>query len=93
MPALLTRISSFPNRSTVAAIALRQDSSLATSRWTKIASPPDLQISRATSRPNSSRKSPRTTFAPSWAKIRPSAAPIPRAPPLINATLSFSLIA
>src|SRR5262245_66398016 len=41
--------------------------------------------------PSASSTSPRTTLAPSLTKSRPSTAPIPLAPPLINATLPASL--
>src|SRR5215470_3434342 len=41
--------------------------------------------------PSTSRTSPKTTFAPSLANVSASAAPCPRAPPLISATLPSSL--
>src|SRR4029450_8241993 len=40
--------------------------------------------------PSASRMSPKTTFAPSFVNVSASAAPWPRAPPLINATLPAS---
>src|SRR5918996_6025030 len=41
--------------------------------------------------PSASRMSPKTTFAPSRANVSASAAPCPRAPPLISATLPSNL--
>src|SRR2546425_3281461 len=40
--------------------------------------------------PSASRMSPNTTFAPSRANVSASAAPCPRAPPLISATFPYS---
>src|SRR5688572_15802247 len=45
----------------------------------------------STSWPSASRMSPKTTLAPSRAKVSASAAPCPRAPPLISATFPSSL--
>jgi len=55
-----------------------------------IVGPPAAVISSAVLRPSSSRMSQMTSFAPSWANILATAAPIPLAPPLIKATL-FSI--
>src|SRR5689334_16479682 len=49
-------------------------------------------MASATCLPSASSTSPSTTRAPSRAKRRPSAAPMPRAPPLISATFPPSLI-
>ena len=91
--ALLTRMSTLPKRSTAALTALCQLDSSVTSRVTNRASPPDSPISETTFMPSSSSRSPITTFAPSRANMRASAAPMPREPPLIIATLPSSLIA
>src|SRR4029453_18544870 len=49
---------------------------------------PPWEVTRAgTERPSSSRTSPMTTRAPSRVKRWASAAPMPRAPPLMSATL------
>src|SRR5262252_4992227 len=52
---------------------------------------PAVRISASTRRPSSSRTSPKTTWAPSRANSFASAAPCPRAPPLISATFPSSL--
>src|SRR5262245_10855682 len=57
-----------------------------------MACPPAPTTSCSTCLPSASRTSPITTFAPSFANSRASTAPIPRAPPLISATLPASLI-
>ena len=93
MPALLTRMCSPPNRSIAVSTACCQSASLVTSRWTNTASPPASAISASTCWPSDSSTSPRTTFAPSEANRRASAAPIPLAPPLISATLPSSRMA
>src|SRR5207247_9519256 len=69
-----------------------QSASLVTSSLMKCASPPIARISASTLRPSTSRMSPSTTFARSFANSRASTAPMPRAAPLINATLPSSLI-
>ena len=92
IPALLTSTSSLPNASIVASMAACHDSGRVTSRWTYSACPPISFISASTLRPSSSSTSPNATFAPSRANSRASAAPIPRAPPLTNATLPASLM-
>ena len=68
-----------------------QESSLVTSSFTNRASPPAERIRASVARPSSSRMSPSTTLAPSAANSSPSQAPIPLAPPLMNATLPWSL--
>src|SRR5262245_52455704 len=92
-PALLTSTSSFPKRRSAVATARSQSLSLVTSSLTNTASPPLAPIPAATAAPSASRMSPMTIRAPSCAKSRASTAPIPRAPPLIRATLPASLIA
>src|SRR5215831_19404949 len=56
-----------------------------------MASPPDARMSASTCFPCASRTSPKTTLAPSRAHNFASAAPCPRAPPLMSATLPSSL--
>src|SRR5205085_2908012 len=63
-----------------------------TSRCVKTTAWPLAVSASASVLPSASRMSPITTEAPSWAKSRASAAPIPRAPPLISATFPASLI-
>ena len=93
IPALFTRTSSFPNLWAARATAFFQSSSLLTSSFTKRARPPASFTSASILRPSSTSTSPMTTLAPSLAKSLASAAPIPRAPPLMIATLPPSLIA
>jgi len=47
-----------------------------------------LVISPASAAPRTSSRSVMTTFAPSRASVRAQAAPMPDAPPVMNATLS-----
>jgi len=68
MPALLTKISSLPNREVTSSAALAQSTSLVTSNLTKKHSPPAAATSAAVLRPSSSRMSPMTSLAPSRAK-------------------------
>ena len=89
MPALFTRMSSRPNRSTVSVtivgpLALVGDVVMAV-RST------DRSSARARAlRPRRRARRRSSTFAPSAANSRASAAPCPRAPPLISATLPSS---
>src|SRR5215468_2430069 len=92
-PALLTRMCNAPKWSSAVATACCQSASRVTSRRTNTASPPAARMSASTFRPSASRMSPMTTFAPSWANRHASTAPIPRAAPLINATLPANRIA
>ena len=92
MPALLTKMSSLPKRATVVLMASAHESSFVTSKWRYRASPPRSLISASTWRPSASRTSPMTTLAPSWEKRRASSAPMPLAPPLMNATFPSSLM-
>src|SRR5437667_10981553 len=87
MPALLTRTSSRPKRSTLASTAAcRLARSVTSVRRNKAASP----SSWATLRPPSSLRSAITTRAPCSAKARQVAAPMPLPPPVTNATLPSS---
>ena len=86
-PALLTRISSLPNRSTVVRMTSPQSASRVTSCFTKIASPPPLFISSATFLPFTSWVSLIVTFAPSLAIERAMALPMAPPAPVTIATL------
>src|SRR5271165_5095694 len=63
-----------------------------TSARTKAASPLARRIASATRSPPSALMSARTTLAPSRAKVRAVASPMPDAAPLISATLFASLM-
>jgi hypothetical protein len=87
-PALLTSTSSWPNASTAVPTAAAQSASLVTSWWMYRQ---DSALSpAATAAPGSSSTSPKTTRAPSDTKWRTCDLPIPRAPPVISATLPSS---
>src|SRR6516162_8045072 len=89
MPALLTSTSSLPKCSVVAATTAAQSSSLVTSSgWNRAKAP----MASATCWPTCSSTSAITTFAPSRAKMRAVAAPMPEAPPEMMATLPASLM-
>src|SRR5713226_1050296 len=88
--ALLIRMSSRPWRPVASLTAFCQSASLVTSRCTYAASPPAARMEASTFLPSASRMSPKTTFAPSRANVSASAAPCPRAPPLISATFPSS---
>src|SRR2546428_4973704 len=92
MPALLTSTLSLPKRRSVSATASCQSASRVTSSRTNAALPPLAATSASTARPSASSTSPMTTCAPSRANIFASAAPMPRAPPLISATFPASLM-
>src|SRR5262249_31157582 len=83
MPALLTKPCRPPKLS-AAATTSTHSASLVTSWRMNVAL---LPRSAASFLPSSSRTSPITTLAPSATSIRASAAPCPRAPPLIRTTL------
>src|SRR5215472_19198903 len=87
-PALLTSTSSLPKVSTAAATAAAHSASLVTSWWMYRQDCPSSPA--ATLAPLSSRTSPKTTRAPSATKWRTCDLPIPRAPPVISATLPSS---
>src|ERR1700747_1720467 len=82
MPALFTRPCSPPNL-WAAFTAVSQSLSCVTSCRTKVAVEPS---SDASWRPSASSTSPMTTRAPSTTNKRASAAPFPRAPPLMSIT-------
>ena len=88
MPALLTRISRRPKRSTVAAITAFQLSSSVTSRRMNTAASP---MAAATAWPSFSLRSATTTLAPSRASNIASALPMPLAAPVMIATLPATL--
>src|SRR6185369_5820783 len=90
MAALLIRMSSRPWRRVAVCTACCQSASLVTSRCTYVASPPAARMVASTFWPSVSRMSPKTTLAPSRANVSASAAPCPRAPPLISATFPSS---
>src|SRR5437879_1530007 len=92
MPALLTSTLSLPKRCSASETAACQSASRVTSSRTKAALPPLAATSASTARPSASSTSPMTTCAPSRANILASAAPMPRAPPLISATFPASLM-
>src|SRR6266850_1491654 len=89
--ALLIRMSSRPWRPVASLTAFCQSASFVTSRCTYAASPPPARMAVSTFLPSASRMSPKTTFAPSLANVSASAAPCPRAPPLMSATFPSSL--
>src|SRR6266540_1367166 len=88
--ALLIRMSRRPWRPVASLTAFCQSASFVTSRCTYAASPPATRMEASTFLPSASRMSPKTTRAPSRANVSASAAPCPRAPPLISATLPSS---
>src|SRR2546427_10114886 len=88
--ALLIRMPSRPWRPVASLTAFCQSASLVTSRCTYAASPPAARMEASAFLPSASRMSPKTPFAPSRANVSASAAPWPRAPPLINATFPSS---
>ena len=86
VPALWKRMSTRPNRSTQAVIALAQSSSDETSHaWNAAFSIPSLGMMSRSSR------SARKTLAPSWRKSAAVARPRPEVPPVIRATWSVNL--
>src|SRR5215471_19418043 len=87
MPALLWAQSSLPYVSTVFEISASTALVLVTSTWTKVASPPFSVIIWTVCCPPSAFMSAMISFAPSRAKVRAVALPIPDAPPVTNATL------
>ena len=92
-PALLCRMSSRPNASTVSAINRLTSSTSETSARTNAASPPAARIAAATAVPVSSLMSETTTRAPSSAIFVAVALPIPWPAPVTIATLPSSLTA
>src|ERR1700722_17981453 len=89
VPAVFTATSRRPNLSTVLSIKLRTSSSRRTSAWMNSASAPALRISLTSFWPSSSRRPETTTCAPSLAKARAVARPMPVSPPVIKTTWVF----
>src|ERR687892_289787 len=86
MPALFTRTSRPPNRSTVSDIAARTTSGSSLSAWTARAWPPEPMISRSRLFAGSlASRYVNATAAPSAASLRTMPAPIPGEPPVKNA--------
>jgi hypothetical protein len=92
MPALLTRISSRPNRSIVEAIPASTAASSLTSMATPAAVPPARLISAAVVSADGNCRSAITTFAPSVAKRLAISLPMPLAAPVMMATLPSSCV-
>src|SRR5712691_7626402 len=92
IPALLTRMSSRPWVDSVRSISVRHAASLVTSAAAAIAWPPPVRMSAASASASIARMSATTTRAPSLANNRASASPMPCAPPVMIATLSFRRI-
>src|SRR6516165_4642997 len=90
MPALLTRISSRPNRSIVVAIPASTAASSLTSMATPVAVPPARLISAAAASADGDCRSAITTFAPSVEKRHAISLPMPLAAPVMMATLPSS---
>src|SRR6516162_10930797 len=90
MPALLTRISSRPNRSIVVAMPTSTAASSLTSMATPVAVPPARLSSAAAASADGDCRSAITTFAPSVAKRHAISLPMPLAAPVMMATLPSS---
>jgi hypothetical protein len=91
VPALLTRMCSFPKCVSAADRVSFQDASSATSCCKKTALPPSPASRRASVWPVGSSTSVTTNAAPSRAKSSASAVPCPPAAPVISATFPVSL--
>src|SRR5476651_882185 len=91
IPALATRMSTRPNSLTAAAIAASTSILRETSQRAKLALKPSERNRRVSPRPASSFTSVSSTRAPSRAKARAHARPMPCAAPVTTATLSESL--
>ncbi len=85
IPALLNRMSSPSNSSTVSRTARRQSAAWLTSQRIKMACPPSSLIVWTTLSPPTSSRSAMATAAPSRANRVAVARPIPDAPPVISA--------
>ena len=91
-PALLTRMSSLPKRSATLSMARVSATGSDASALMATALPPRASISATSaSAAMADALKPMATVAPSLAKRRAVAAPMPREPPLMNATLPFRL--
>src|SRR5271157_5885193 len=91
IPALFTSTSSLPKPVCTSANTVFTSFSSVTSRCRKSALPPLLRISSTSFFPFASEMSVTTAMAPSFASKRQAARPIPWAPPVTMATLSFTL--
>src|SRR5262245_13459631 len=89
--ALLCMMSSPPKRSTANATVASTSASTPTSQWWNAARAPLAATSATTASPASSLMSAHTTAAPSLAKRRSVAAPMPDAAPVMIATLPSNL--
>src|SRR5574341_181857 len=92
MPALFTRTSTRPNRSTVARTRASASGTRRTSPATARASPPARAIAPVTARMGSGRRPATATRAPSRANAIAMASPMPEPPPVTRATLPPSFI-
>lgn len=92
IPAFAHRTVSFPYSVTAARTAASLSASTDTSARTAIASPPACRMRSQVACAACSLRSTTTTFAPSRAKRRAPAFPIPEPPPVIRATSPSSLI-
>ena len=91
MPATLTKMSIRPNNSFASATFVGMVSNAATLNSSAFAWPPCALISSATPCAALRFRSARMTFVPYSAKRRALASPIPRPPPVIMATLPWSI--
>src|SRR5258708_10923573 len=90
IPAQATRMSTWANFSTAASKSALTESRSVTLHATASARPPAFSISPATSLAGPSSRSAITTAAPSSANRLAVAAPMPRPPPVTNATRSLN---
>ena len=90
MPALFTRMSSFPCFSTTALKAAETDAGSVTSRRRASARPPDDLIACATAAALSSLRAATTTDAPAAPRAFAIASPMPCEPPVTSATFPSS---
>src|SRR5262245_14672736 len=91
MPALLTRMSSRPKRSTAFWVSASASDHRETSARQKSASPPARRISSTTALPARGSRPTISTLAPSAAKTWAIPLPMPRLEPVITAVLAFNL--
>lgn len=92
-PALFTTMSSFPYVRAAVSKAACTSASFPTSHRQNAASPPSLTMAFATSCPLASSLSAKTIRAPSAAKRRTAAAPMPLAAPVMMAVFPCSFMA
>ena len=91
MPTLLNRMSTPPNRSTVASTTRLQSDESDTSASSKSPSPPRRSTSATVASPASRFTSAMATFAPSLANSQAVACPMPSAPPVMMTTFPSKL--